>query len=343
MTPTKVLVVDDSATMRALLSSALSSQEDIEVVGTACDPFQARTLIKELNPDVVTLDVEMPGMDGLEFLEKIMRLRPMPVIMVSTLTQKGAAASIEAMRLGAVDCFPKPTNAQAQAFREAAPRLAELVRNAARSRVRTYTGAVKSAVAGEFVWNGKVAAIGASTGGVEALFRVLSHFPANCPPTLVVQHIQGSFSASLVRSLNEACAAKVVEAGDRMKVEPGHIYVAPGSERHMLLHGWPDGRLRLMPGEPFSGHRPSVDLMFRSVALSAGEQAVGVILTGMGRDGARGLGLMREAGARTFGQDRETCVVYGMPRAAWEAGAVEKELPIDRIAPALLKACNRNG
>lgn len=341
MARVKTLIVDDSATMRALLASTLKQHPDIEVVGTACDPYQARTMIKALNPDVLTLDVEMPGMNGLEFLEKIMRLRPMPVIMVSTLTQKGAAASIEAMRLGAVDCFPKPT-ANMDAFREAAPRLATLIRQAAQSRVRAMAPARAQAVA-TFDWNGKVAAIGSSTGGVEALFQLLGQYPSNCPPTLIVQHIQGSFSASFARSLNDACPPTVVEAEDRMPVLPGHVYVAPGSECHMVLEGWPNGRLRLIREEPFSGHRPSVDIMFRSVAKSAGNQAAAAILTGMGRDGARGLGMLRAAGALTLGQNRETCVVYGMPKAAQEAGALDQELPLEEIAPRLLKACGRHG
>lgn len=339
MAPARVLIVDDSPTMRALIGNALRSQSDIEVVGSAANPYEARELIKSLRPDVVTLDVEMPRMNGLEFLEKIMRLRPMPVIMVSTLTQKGAAASIEAMRLGAIDCFPKPANGAAEAMREAAPRLAEMVRAAAGSRVRPL-GSTGGTAPADFAWNGKVAAIGASTGGVEALFHLLGRFPRNGPPTLLVQHIQGSFSASFARSLNAASAMTVVEAEDRMPVQPGHVYIAPGSERHLVLDGWPAGRVRLVAGDPVSGHRPSVDVMFRSVAETAGGRSVGAILTGMGRDGAAGLGLMRQAGARTFGQDRDTCVVYGMPNAAREAGAVETEMPLEAIAPALLKACS---
>lgn len=336
----RVLIVDDSITMRTMLKHLLQRDPEVEVVGEAWDAFRARTLIKELNPDVVTLDVEMPGMDGLAFLEKIMRLRPTPVIMVSTLTHSGSRAAVEALRIGAVGCFGKPLvqDVRTQLAAEG-DRLIALVKQAACARVRPY-GSAPAAVrpVEDFVWNGRLLAIGASTGGVEALFELLQSFPANCPPTLIVQHMPPGFTSSLAQRLDRYVAPQVVEAEHRMPVEQGRVYIAPGG-RHMQIRGSSRGQIILDDGAQVSGHKPSVDMLFTSVARFAGPDAVGVILTGMGRDGAEGLGAMRAAGAATFGQDEASCVVYGMPRAARAAGAVERELPLEQIGPAAIDAC----
>jgi two-component system chemotaxis response regulator CheB len=328
--------------MRAALNRILSADPEIEVVGLAPEPHAAREMIKALNPDVITLDVEMPGMDGLSFLEKIMRLRPMPVVMCSTLTARGAEVTIEALRLGAIDCIAKPAGNPLEIARDAAL-LCETVKSAARSRVRPI--AVRRPVA---VPANKLAgeqrecliAIGASTGGVEALFTVLSALPVDCPPVLVVQHMPAAFTASFAARLNKECNIHIVEALDGQPVQRGTVYIAPGGERHMELTGGINGRIKLRRGDPVNGHRPSVDVLFRSVA-GLGKSAIGAILTGMGADGAEGLLEMRSSGARTFGQSPDTCVVYGMPRCAFERGAVEKQVNLSAMAEAILGACQK--
>lgn len=329
----RVLVVDDSATMRSLISAVLRRDPQIEVVGQAGDPLEAREAIKALNPDVLTLDVEMPNMNGLDFLERIMRLRPMPVVMVSTLTVRGAEVTLEALALGAVDCVAKPSTGGLEGFRD----LPEKVKAAARARVRGARAAAAPAGALEHRPDGRVIAIGSSTGGVEALITILSRFPANCPATVVTQHMPATFTRSFAERLNRLCAPQVQEAEDGSPVEPGRVYVAPGGASHLEVIGASRLRCRVQPGEPVSGHRPSVDVLFRSVAKTCGARAVGAILTGMGRDGAQGLLAMRQAGARTIGQDEASCVVYGMPKAAFEIGAVERQAPLDHIASELLK------
>lgn len=334
--PVRTLIVDDSAAMRATLQRMLAADPDIEVVGTAPEPYAARELIKRLDPDVITLDVEMPGMDGLSFLDRIMRLRPMPVVMCSTLTAKGAATTIQALRLGAVDYVTKPCGNPTDIARDAALLCAK-VKAAARARVQR-APAPPRAVASAGVTRDVLIAIGSSTGGVEALFALLQALPADCPPVLIVQHMPAAFTRSFAERLNNDCAVKVVEATEGAPIERGTVYIAPGGERHMELQGGLNGRIRLRAGDPVRGHRPSVDVLFHSVA-ELGARAVGVILTGMGDDGARGLLAMRQAGARTLGQNRETCVVYGMPRAAFELGAVEKELGLSAMPEAILAAC----
>jgi len=332
----RVLVVDDSLTMRNLISAALRQDPDIEVVGAAADPIEARAAIKALNPDVLTLDVEMPNMNGLEFLEKIMRLRPMPVVMVSTLTAAGTDVTLAALEIGAVDAVAKPAVARADAFGE----LIVKVKAAARSRVRARgdTPAAADAPRGYVVDPSHVLAIGASTGGVEALVTVLSGFPADCPATVITQHMPASFTASFAARLDRLCAPTVSEAREGDLLKPGHIYLAPGGVAHLELSSGPSPRCRLVASDPVNGHRPSVDVMFESVARLK-RPMTGVILTGMGKDGARGLMAMRQAGARTLGQDEATCVVYGMPRAAYELGAVERQLPLHRLSPAILDLC----
>jgi len=341
--PVRALIIDDSATMRAALTRILSADPEIEVVGAAPEPHAARAMIKELNPDVLTLDVEMPGMDGLSFLEKVMRLRPMPVVMCSTLTARGADITIEALRLGAVDCIAKPAGNPLEIARDAAL-LRETVKAAARSSVRPRTRVPANAQpARPMGHQGElVIAIGASTGGVEALFALLSALPLDCPPVLVVQHMPQGFTSSFATRLDRECKIRVKEATDGEPIEPGTVYIAPGGDRHMQLAGGARGRIRLHRADPESGHRPSVDALFRSVA-AVGPDAVGVILTGMGADGANGLLAMRQAGARTLGQSRESCVVYGMPRSAFAIGAVEKEVSLSTMAEAILGACRTQG
>ena len=333
----RVLIVDDSATMRSLIATVLQRDPEIEVVGEAGDPLEAREAIKRLNPDVITLDVEMPNMNGIDFLEKIMRLRPMPVVMVSTLTVRGAEATMEALELGAIDCVAKPSTGGLEGFSD----LPFKVKAAAKARVRplrTPDPGAPPVPPLEHTPDDRLIAIGSSTGGVEALITVLSRFPANCPPTVVTQHMPATFTKSFSERLDRLCAPKVAEAHDGAVLGNGRIYIAPGGEHHLEIGGSGALRCRLSAGPAVNGHRPSVDVLFRSVAKAVGTRAVGAILTGMGRDGAEGLLAMRQAGARTIGQDESSSVVYGMPKAAFEIGAVERQAPLERIAAELLKA-----
>ena len=332
----RVLVVDDSPTMRGLITAALRRDPEIEVVGTAADPLEARALIKELNPDVITLDVEMPNMNGLEFLEKIMRLRPMPVVMVSTLTQAGAEITLEALEMGAVDAVGKP-GAGVTAV-EAFAELTTKVKTAARSRVRTRSPVNPADRRTDYkAAPDHILAIGASTGGVEALLTILSTFTADCPATVVTQHMPASFTGSFAARLDKASGASVSEAVDGAILKPGHVYIAPGGLTHLEVSGAMP-RCRLSQGDTVSGHRPSVDMLFGSVARLR-RPMTGVILTGMGRDGAKGLLEMRNAGGHTLGQDEASSVVYGMPRVAHEIGAVERQLPLSRLSSAILDLC----
>ena len=337
---TKVLIVDDSATMRAMICRVLERDGDITVVGQARDPMEARQAIKILSPDVITLDVEMPGMNGLEFLERLMRLRPMPVVMISSLTRGGAEATLRALELGAVDCVAKPRPGDSVGF----DRLPEIVRAAkgARLRPRFDAPATPVPVQAGFIPTDRVLAIGASTGGVEALLAILSSFPANCPPTVITQHMPAAFTPSFAKRLDRSCAANVEEATNGAPLQPGQIYLAPGGVAHLEVAGPASGpwHCRLTDAGPVNGHRPSVDVLFTSVAATARGRSVGVILTGMGRDGAQGLVAMREVGARTFGQDEASCVVYGMPKVAFELGGVQAQVSLHAAAAAMLTACN---
>ncbi|NWG53517.1 MAG: chemotaxis response regulator protein-glutamate methylesterase [Hydrogenophilaceae bacterium] len=329
----RVLVVDDSATMRNLISTTLRRDPEIEVIGGCGDPYEAREAIKTLSPDVITLDVEMPKMTGIEFLDKIMRLRPMPVIMVSTLTQAGAAITLEALEIGAFDCVGKPD------FEH----LAEKVKAAAASRVRSLSDRQPvQAWTGAYAPGDKIIAVGSSTGGVEALITMLQSFPANCPPTLITQHMPATFTTSFAARLDRLCAPHVAEATDGAAIRPGCVYLAPGGAMHLEAAGVAHPVCRLRAGDPVNGHRPSVDVLFDSVAKAFGARAVGIILTGMGKDGAHGMKRMRDAGAHTIGQDEASCIVYGMPKAAFEIGAVVRQLPLDRIARAALEMSAAN-
>ena len=338
MSAVRVLVVDDSATMRHVVADCLAADRGIEVAGFAATAAEARDAIKQLNPDVMTLDIEMPGMDGLSFLEKVMRLRPMPVVMVSTLTAKGSDAAFSALALGAVDCVVKPTPANPNTFLD----LPAKVKMAARiSRPPLVDRPAPAApTAGRFSPADRIVAVGSSTGGVEALIRVLGAFPANCAPTVITQHMPPHFTATFAARLDRLCQPKVKEAKAGDPLLPGHVYVAPGGEQHLEITGREKLSCLLRPGQPVNGHCPSVDILFQSVARTAGSRAIGVILTGMGRDGAQGLLAMRQAGARTIGQDEMSSVVYGMPKAAYELGAVGKQLPVDRIGPEIISATN---
>ena len=338
MNPVRTLVVDDSPTMRRLVAECLTRDSGIAVVGTAANAMEARAAIKELNPDVMTLDVEMPGMDGLSFLEKVMMLRPMPVIMVSTLTAQGSDAAVAALAIGAVDCVVKPSASNQNSFDQ----LAAKVKMAAQSKPQQRQAAPPAAqVSASFRAADKVVAIGSSTGGVEALIAVLSQFPANCAPTVITQHMPGSFTRSLASRLNRICAATVAEATHGAPLKPGHVYLAPGGEQHLEITGRGNFTCLLRGGDVVNGHRPSVDTLFHAVARCAGAQAVGVILTGMGRDGAEGLAALRRCGARTIGQTEATCVVYGMPKAAYDIGAVETQLPLEKIASGIIAATSQ--
>lgn len=329
----RVVIVDDSATMRAVISAALRADPEIEVVGMAAEPHAARELIKQTQPDVITLDIEMPNMDGISFLEKIMRLRPTPVVMVSALTQAGAEINLRALEIGAFDCVAKPSLASPDSFSA----LPEKVKAAARSKLQRRNSArIASELSlHDYTPDGRLVAIGSSTGGVEALIEILTKFPPNCPPTLISQHMPPSFTKSFAHRLDKLCKPIVREAETGVRLESGHIYLAPG-DQHLELIGRRVPEIRLTQGEKVNGHRPSVDVMFKSVESHVRSRAVGVILTGIGNDGAEGLLAMRRAGAETIGQDAASSVVYGMPRTAFELGAVGRQLPLEKIGAEIL-------
>ena len=333
----RVLVVDDSPTMRAILMSRLSNEPDISVIGTAANAAEARELIKQLDPDVVTLDIEMPGMNGLDFLEKLMQLRPTPVIVVSGSTEAGNRVTARALALGAVHCYAKCDRSGGLPLNDNG-RLADLIREAAQVRFgkRSATPTIPATKSSIDASKAKVIAIGSSTGGVEALQVLLRNFGPDCPPTLVVQHIHARFAPAIAQTLDQVSRAKVQLAEPDLPLRPGHIYLAPG-DQHLLLGGTNQLHTKLRSGELISGHRPSVDALFHSVAKVAGANAVGVLLTGMGADGAKGLLAMARAGAPTIAQDEASCTVFGMPRAAIELGAAQAVLPLQRIAGQLLR------
>ncbi|WP_020650249.1 protein-glutamate methylesterase/protein-glutamine glutaminase [Solimonas variicoloris] len=333
---TRVLIVDDSALVRSLMTEILSADPQIEVLGSASDPYVARDKIKQLRPDVLTLDVEMPRMDGLTFLDNLMRLHPMPVLMVSSLTEAGAEVTLQALELGAVDFVTKPKLDVRAGLSAYADELREKVRNLGRARPRGGGRTVQPPLRRPFRTTERIIAIGASTGGTEAIRAVLERMPADAPAIVVTQHIPAAFSAPFAARLDRASAMSVREAADGEPVLPGHAYVAPG-DRHLLIER--NGAryvCRLSDGPPENRHRPSVDAMFNALARHAGANVVAALLTGMGDDGARGLLALREAGARTLAQDEASSVVWGMPGAAYKLGAAERLLPLDAIAAQLL-------
>lgn len=348
MTNVRVLIVDDSLTMRALFGGVLERARGIEVVGLAASADEARAMMIKLRPHVVTLDIEMPGMSGIDFLKEIMRERPTPVVMLSSLTQKGADISIRALELGAVDCFPKPKTATAEEFGALAPKLAALVHAASKvdiGRVKQVRHSRPAApVVAEntaFQWNGNMIAMSASIGGVDAMLQMLPAFPRDCPPAVMLLQIEEGFVDPLVARLKTSCAAQIVIAEDGMPLQQGHIYIVADPARHAVIDRWPDASLRLLGSDPVNGVRPSASLLFATVAKTAGANAVGAILTGMGNDGAAGLKAMRATGARTICQDAATCVVHEAPAAAMAAGAAGVELPLGEIAAAALESCRR--
>jgi two-component system chemotaxis response regulator CheB len=343
MRPVRVLVIDDSALIRQVISEILAADPGIEVVGTASDPLIAREKIKQLNPDVLTLDIEMPRMDGLTFLRNLMRLRPIPVVMVSSLTERGADITFDAMAAGAVDFVTKPGLDVARGMLEYAELLRCKVRAAAHARVgrADLSGVVAPAGARGSRTTDRLVAIGASTGGTEAIRQVLAAMPADAPAVVIAQHIPAAFSAPFAERMDRHSAMTVVHAQDQQPILPGHAYIAPGG-RHLRVHRsgarWV---CRIGHDAAVNGHRPSVDVLFDSVAVHAGANAAAALLTGMGDDGARGLLRLRGAGATTFAQDRATSVIWGMPGAAVARGAVDEVVPLDAIAQRLLDATDR--
>ncbi|MDO9208579.1 MAG: chemotaxis response regulator protein-glutamate methylesterase [Sulfuricurvum sp.] len=335
----RVLIVDDSATARAVLTDILGSDPMIEVVGTASDAYIARDKIVELRPDVICLDVEMPRMDGITFLKRLMHYMPLPVIMVSSLTQAGAKTTLEALESGAVDFVPKPHSHIYDGKDEMRDELIAKIKVAAKVKVKQHvlrnTQQANTTSLAETTH--KILAIGASTGGTEALKEVLMGLPRNAPGTIIVQHMPANFTGPFAERLNSLCAMEVREARNGDSITPGLVLIAPGDYHMVVRRSGARYYVEIGSGEKVSGHRPSADVLLNSVAKIAGSNAIGVILTGMGGDGARGLLNMRNAGAKTIGQDEASCIVYGMPKVAYELGAVGTQLPLHKIANGILE------
>lgn len=342
MNKIRVLVVDDSAVVRKVFSEELSLEKDIEVIGTAPDPYVARDKIVELKPDVVTLDIEMPRMDGLTFLRKLMKYFPLPVIIVSSLTQEGGALALEAMDIGAVDVISKP--GEAYSVGDMSMQLAEKIRAAARVNVAKHarmSGGAKAVSAPAKLsltkTTNKIIAIGASTGGTEALKAVLTRFPSNTPGIMIVQHMPAKFTTSFAERLNDLCQIRVKEAEDGDSVIPGTALLAPGNYHMVMRRSGARYYVNVKTGPLVCYQRPAVDVLFNSVAAFGGANAIGVILTGMGKDGAQGMLKMKEAGAQTIAQDEKSCVVFGMPKEAIDLGGVDKVVSLDNIAQEVMK------
>lgn len=377
MNKTRVLIVDDSALIRKLMTEIINHEPDMEAIGTASDPIVAREMIRNMNPDVLTLDVEMPRMDGIDFLEKLMRLRPMPVVMVSTLTERGAEVTLKALELGAIDFVAKPRVGIASGMQDAAREITDKIRVAAKARVSRRVQAAaphgQGTANGHAAPNGhgtapasrpcgertevrpysgsplprtsteKLILIGASTGGTEAIREVLTRLPPDSPAVLITQHMPPGFTKSFAQRLDSLCRIRVKEAEDGERVLPGHAYIAPGG-RHLRVEKSGANYLAVLDDtEPVNRHRPSVEVLFRSAAKSAGPNVLGVMLTGMGKDGALAMKEMKDAGAYNFAQDEASCVVFGMPREAIAAGAVDEVLPVVRITDHLLERLRATG
>jgi two-component system chemotaxis response regulator CheB len=330
----KVLIVDDSALIRSVMSEIVNSQPDMEVVGVAPDPLVARDMIKRTNPDVLTLDVEMPKMDGLDFLEKLMRLRPMPVLMVSSLTERGSEITMRALELGAVDFVTKPKISIQSGMREYTELITDKIRAASKARIKAralpvageqqHVAAPLPALRNPLTSSEKLIIIGASTGGTEAIREFLMQMPSDCPGILITQHMPEGFTRSFAKRLDSLCKISVKEAEGNERVLPGHAYIAPGHSHLLLTRSGANYMTKIEQSEPVNRHRPSVDVLFRSAAQAAGKNAVGVILTGMGKDGAAGMLEMKTAGAYNFAQDEASCVVFGMPREAIAVGGTHE-------------------
>jgi two-component system chemotaxis response regulator CheB len=353
----KVLIVDDSALVRSLLTDILRADPGIEVVGVASDAHVAREKIKALNPDVLTLDVEMPKMDGITFLKNLMRLRPMPVVMVSSLTERGADVTLDALALGAVDYLSKPKIDLAVTLKDYGDELIEKIRAASKASVRALDPRRAAMIATNMVAKAahntdavlpkapppkqlrttdRIIAIGASTGGTEAIKEVLMRLPPDTPGVVIAQHIPKAFSGPFAKRMNDCCHVTVYEAEDGQQVLAGHAYIAPGDRHLMVVRDGARYVCRLDDGVPVNRHKPSVDVLFRSVAQNAGRNAIGAILTGMGKDGARGLKEMLDAGSRTIAQDEATSVVWGMPGEAVALGAAQHVMPLENVAAKIL-------
>jgi len=348
----RVLVVDDSAAMRALFSDLLDQARDVVVVGTAANADEARKQIADLRPNVLTLDVEMPGMSGIEFLEELMEARPMPVVMLSSLTQSGTETSLKAYELGAVECFPKPLKATPEQFAKTVGQLGKIVLAAANSNVRDAgarkraathkTAQVAAAAAASFDWNGNVIALSASMGGIDALGELFAAFPADCPPAAVVLNAEPMVVNAFIARMAGQLACTIVAASDGAALTQGTIHVAADPAHHLVVEAGHPPRLRLVGRDPVDGARPSATLLYGTMAR-AGVSAAAAVLTGMGEDGARGLKLLRDAGAATFAQDPATAMVGQAPGAAIAAGGVQEALPLDKLAIAILAKCSVTG
>jgi len=347
--PIRVLIVEDSPVMQRLLADLISRAQDLEVVGVAADPYEARELVKSLKPDVLTLDVEMPRMDGITFLERLMRLRPMPVVMVSSLTERDAEASMRALELGAVDVIAKPRAPDGQALAEFGVSIAEKLRVAARAalgridgRVADRNAAVRTleGPADRRQLEGQLIAIGASTGGTEAVREILQRMPRETPPIVIVQHMPEMFTRMFAKRLDDQCRLAVCEAVDRQRLEAGHAYVAPGNWHLCVRRAGKAFEARIEQTEPVNRHRPSVDVLFESVAAGVAGGATAVVLTGMGSDGAGGLRKVKAAGGYTLAQDEASCVVFGMPKVAIETGCVDRVAAPAGIAEGIMHRIN---
>jgi two-component system chemotaxis response regulator CheB len=344
---TRVVVVDDSALVRGLLSEIINRQPDMACVGAAADPLVAREMIRELNPDVITLDVEMPRMDGIDFLSRLMRLRPMPVVMVSTLTERGAEVTLKALELGAVDFVAKPKIGVADGLRQLGADITDKVRTAARAHVRRLAAAPAAGTAAAprpaaigalgRLSTEKIIFIGASTGGTEATKEVLMNLPPDSPAVVITQHMPAGFTRSYAARLDTLCKIRVKEAVDGERILPGHAYIAPGGLHLSVERSGANYVARVRDGEPVNRHKPSVEVLFESAARVVGQNAFGIMLTGMGGDGAKAMRTMRDAGSYNYAQNESTCVVFGMPREAIQHGAAHEVLPLHDIAPHLME------
>ena len=382
MAKTRVVVVDDSALVRSLLTEIINRQPDMECVGAAADPLVAREMIRNLNPDVITLDVEMPRMDGLDFLSRLMRLRPMPVVMVSTLTERGAEVTLRALELGALDFVAKPKIGITDGLKQLAEDITEKIRTASKARIRRvvvppvapvplatsalgsaaaamHAPAASTSAAGQASQFGglgraalhaigrlsteKIIFIGASTGGTEATKDVLIHLPADCPAVMITQHMPPGFTKSYAARLDSLCRIRVAEARDGERVLPGHAYIAPGGFHLSVERSGANYIARVTDGEPVNRHKPSVEVLFNSAARVVGPNALGVMLTGMGADGAKAMRVMRDAGSFNIAQDEASCVVFGMPKEAIAHGAAHEVLSLNRIAPRLIERLRSAG
>ena len=334
----KVLVVDDSALIRSLLSEIVNSQKDMQLVGAAPDAYAARELVNRYSPDVITLDIEMPKVDGLTFLDKLMRAHPTPVIMISTLTEQGADATLRAMELGAVDYLAKPKLGVAQGIEEYQSLIVEKIRTAASANIiKRTTSKNKKPLSVNILGTEKIIAIGASTGGTEAIKEFMMQLPSNSPAVVISQHMPPGFTTTYAKRLDSLCKVNVIEAKGGERILPGNAYLAPGNYHLLIERSGADYRLRLSDSAMVSGHRPSVDVMFNSLTKCAAQNTVAVIMTGMGKDGAAGMSSLHQNGAYTLAQDEASCVVFGMPKEAIKLGGVDEVLPLEELATAVVK------